>query len=128
MELINQVLSLSQLLELYKLGFDVENNSSMCWVKHSDNDKMGLIPFNKVLYDNGVIECIPTLSIGDIIDILPDELNINTEYHKGLYSLHINKKEVYYKEELNYYVSFSDDKLIDTLYRALLFILKNKLI
>ena len=72
-----EVLSLSQLLELYKLGFDVIGNSSMCWIMHSDNNKIGLTIFNKELYDKKEIECIPTLSIGDIIKILPKEIEEN---------------------------------------------------
>ncbi|MCK9477277.1 MAG: hypothetical protein M0R46_15275 [Candidatus Muirbacterium halophilum] len=123
MELIDQVLSLSQLSELYKLGFDIVDKSSMCWIKHPDNDKMGLTIFNKELYDKKEIECIPTLSIGDIIDILPNELNINTKYHNGIYTLLLNNKEVYYSNESNYYVFFTEDKLIDTLYETLIFII-----
>ena len=118
-----EVLSLSQLLELYKLGFDVIGNSSMCWIMHSDNNKIGLTIFNKELYDKKEIECIPTLSIGDIIKILPVKIKEN-------YFLSVNSEYCVYSmiREINTIFFTREKELINNLFNTVIWCIKNKYI
>ena len=67
MKLEQQVLSIKQVRELQELGFDVKKYASMVWI----NNRL----FSK---DDTTTQCMivqvdytPTMTIGDIIDILP---------------------------------------------------------
>ncbi|MDD2192651.1 MAG: hypothetical protein PHO12_08965 [Bacteroidales bacterium] len=118
MKLKEQVLSLSQLSELYKLGFDAVDNSSMCWIKHPDNDKIGLTIFIKELFDKNEIGCIPTLSIGDIIDVLPVQIE-----EKVLNIFTFGETWSVGWEGIQYYGS---NTLIDALFETLKWCIKQK--
>lgn len=121
MEIKEQILSISQILELYKLGFDVADNSNMCWIKHPDTDKIDLTIFNKELYNKKQIECIPTLFIGEIINILP--VKIEEDYFLSVNSEHCAYSMVGGIDT----IFFTREKeLINNLFNTLVWCIKNK--
>ena len=78
MNLKDQVLSIEQAQELQELGFDVIKYSSACIIGAKDRNKYivdrRLIGLHISLMETKVIEYHETLTIGDIIKILPKEI------------------------------------------------------
>ena len=75
MKLEDQVLSLEQVRELQELGFDFRKYSSACVIEAKDRNKYivdrKLIGLHIGFMETEVIEYHETMTIGDIIDILP---------------------------------------------------------
>ena len=79
MNIKEQVLSIKQVQELQELGFDVEKYASMCWFAYTSDipayeKEYNLSTHDIYCYESSSLEPIPTLSIGDIIEILPKEI------------------------------------------------------
>lgn len=81
MEIKEQVLSKEQVQELRELGFDVEKYASMCWVEQSpflpdeETVKYELeILTDSLIGNKGSLDVIPTLTTGDIIEVLPEKI------------------------------------------------------
>ena len=72
MKLKDQVLSIEQVQELRELGFNVSKYASMGWVTTNQED-FELNTLDKCKY----LICIPTLTIGDIMECLPEEIEEN---------------------------------------------------
>ena len=86
MKLEQQVLSIDQVRELQELGFNVEKYASMCWVKYTSDEEPYEETYNLTILDESCYETsclapIPTLTIGDIIEILPPHIYPSI-YHK----------------------------------------------
>jgi hypothetical protein len=126
MKIEDQVLSIEQVRELQELGFDIEKHSSMCWVAYTSDEEpyekeYSLSILDEFCYESTSLEPMPTLNIGDMIDVLPEII------HKK-YTLEISK----------YYVDYCDDhfsingeveeKLIDALFETLKWCIKNNYI
>ena len=96
MKLENQVLSIEQVQELQELGFDVEKHASMCWIAYTSDEEpyekeYSLSILDEFCYESASLEPIPTMSIGDIIDVLP--FNIDTIFftrEKGMINILFN--------------------------------------
>ena len=82
MKLEEQVLSKEQVQELQELGFDVKKYSSMYFVPNWIT-KYGIDEIKDYLLTIGELgddyegDCIPTMSIGDIIEVLPEKIYNN---------------------------------------------------
>jgi len=119
-----QVLSIEQVQELQELGFNVEKNASMCWVAYTSDEEpyekeYSLSILDEFCYESASLEPIPTLTIGDMIEVLPETIHKN-------YSLEISKHYVDYCDNgisINGYVEF---KLIDALFEMLKWCIKEK--
>lgn len=122
MKLEDQVLSIDQVKELKKLEFNVEKYASMCWLAYISDippyeKEYNLCTHDIYCYESSSLEPIPTLSIGDIIEILPARIHEN-----------------YYLKISKYYIDYSNDhfsingqikeKLIDTLFEILRWCIK----
>lgn len=85
----DQVLNLEQVRELQELGFDVEKHSSMCWVAYTSDEEpyekeYSLSILDEFCYESASLEPTPTMSIGDIIEVLP--FKIDTHYFLSINS------------------------------------------
>lgn len=115
MKLEDQVLSIDQVRELQELGFDVKKNASMVWI----NNRL----FSK---DDTTTQCMivqvdytPTMTIGDIIEVLPTEI--------GKYVLNINKIYVsYYDSKTNILFYAYRYRFINSLFDCLVWCIKEK--
>ena len=124
MKLENQVLNIDQVQELQELGFDVKKYASMCWVTYtSDEDpykkEYNLSILDEFCYESASLEPTPTMSIGDIIEVLPERI------HKNYY-LEISKNYVDYCDD---HVSINGEvekKLIDAFFEMLKWGIKEK--
>ena len=81
MNIKNQVLSIEQVRELQELGFDVEKYASMCWLAYTSDEEpyekeYSLFILDEFCYESASLEPIPTMSIGDIIEVLPETIII----------------------------------------------------
>ena len=127
MKLENQVLSIKQVRGLQGLGFDVEKHSSV-EVNITTSNKQYIVSssFFK-LYpefgDDDVIERYSTMSIGDIINILP--FNIDTHYF-----LSVNAEFCEYSMVGNFdTIFFTREKgIINNLFKTLIWCIKEKYI
>ena len=95
MKLEDQVLSIAQVQELQELGFDVERYASMCWVTYTSDEppyekEYSLSILDEFCYESASLEPTPTMSIGDIIDILP--------HHKFLFEKGYEDTNMYHLE------------------------------
>ena len=82
MNIKNQVLSINQVQELQELGFDIEKYASMCWLAYTSDippyeKEYNLSTHDIYCYESSSLEPIPTLSIGDIMECLPEEIEEN---------------------------------------------------
>lgn len=111
MNIKDQVLSIEQVQELQELGFDVSKYSSL----RSNGEKV-------VTEDDfyiGASPLFPTMTIGDIIEVLPERI------HKNYY-LVMSKNYVDYSDgdiSINGYIEF---KLIDAFFEMLKWCIKYK--
>ena len=111
MKLEDQVLSIEQVRELQELGFDV--------IKHSSLKSNGKQIIVKDDFYIGGAPLFPTMSIGDIIDILPT--------HIGKYVLNINKRDVsYYDSKTSILFYAYRYRFINSLFDCLVWCIKQK--
>lgn len=110
----DQVLSIAQVIELQKLGFDVD--------KHSSLRTNGKEVYTKDDWYIGGAPLFSTLTIGDIIKVLPMRLGDST------FTLGINSSKVEYYSK--YFDSYSfeaiEETLIDALFETLKWCIINK--
>jgi len=126
-----QVLSIEQVQELQELGFDVEKHSSMCWIKEPNGNDYILSVLDEFCFESASLRPVPTMTIGDIIKILPKAINDDGE----LYVLSIeirnnNYYQVAYKSKNNDYLfcnyAYNGITLISALFDTLKWIIENK--
>ena len=81
MEIKEQILSIEQIKELQELGFDFRKHSSVCVIEAKDRNKYivdrRLIWLHIGFMETEVIEYHETMTIGDIIECLPKEIEEN---------------------------------------------------
>ena len=123
MNIKNQVLSINQVQELQELGFDVEKYASMCWLAYTSDippyeKEYNLSTHDIYCYESSSLEPIPTLSIGDILDILPTEI--------GEYVLNMNKKYLEYNSKTTNLFFAYRHRFIDSLFNTLVWCIKEK--
>ena len=124
MKLEDQVLSIEQVQELQELGFDVEKYASMCYVAYTSDEEpyekeYSISILDEFCYESASLEPTPTMTIGDIIGVLPEKI------HKNYY-LEISKNYVDYCDD---HISINgevEEKLIDALLEMLKWCIKNK--
>lgn len=122
-EIKEQVLSIEQIKELQKLGFDFRKHASMCVIEAKDRNKYivdrRLIGLHIGFMETEVIGYHETMTIGDIIDVLPT--------HIGEYELNINKREVSYYDSktTNLFYAYRY-RFIDSLFDCLVWCIKQK--
>ncbi|MCK9477254.1 MAG: hypothetical protein M0R46_15160 [Candidatus Muirbacterium halophilum] len=127
MELENQILNVEQIKELRELGFDVNKHASV-EINTTINKKQYVVSSSFVqLYpefgDDNVIERYSTMTIGDIISVLPviikEEyfLSVNSEY--CTYSMIEGLDTIFYTWE---------KEPINNLFKTLVWCIKNKYI
>lgn len=135
MEIEDQILNLEQIQELQELGFNVEKYASMCWVKSfddSENTNLNRILNKEYVEYMEISDFIPTMIIGDIIDVLPE--TIITKYCGRYIRSHIeiNKKVVCYpcydkNGEVSIMLFHSMQEIfIDSLFDCLVWCIKQK--
>ena len=123
MKLKDQVLSIEQVRELQELGFDVRKHSSLYFVEEKSfiKEKFIVLPeqidITKVPAD---VKIIPTMTTGDIINILPIEI-----YQ---YVLVMNKKYIAYDDGANTLFYAYRHRFIDSLFDCLVWCIKEKYI
>ena len=125
MNIKDQVLSIEQIKELRELGFDVNKHSSL-----KSNGKQIIVKDDFYI---GGAPLFPTMTIGDIMDILPKVINSHgIEYGRnadyGLSLIYLNK---YYIRYIGIHISlaliiFESCNLIDVLFEALKWCIKEK--
>ena len=126
MKLEDQVLSMKQIQELQELGFDVKKHSSMCWIAYTSDEEpyekqYSLSILDEFCYESASLEPIPTMSIGDIIKILPIKieetyfLSVNSEY--CAYSMVGGMDTIFFTREKEF---------IDNLFNTLVWCIKYK--
>ena len=123
MKIEDQVLSIEQVRELQELGFNVETHSSMCWVAYTSDEEPyekehSLSILDEFCYESASLEPIPTMTIGDIIDILPIEIDE--------YVLDMNRKYVSYGNNQNSLYYGYRHRFIDSLFDCLVWCIKQK--
>ena len=125
MNIKDQVLSIEQIQELQELGFDVEKYSSMYFVPNWIT-KYGVDEIQDYLLTIGELgddyegDCIPTLTVGDIINVLPTEIDE--------YVLNMNRRYVAYDSKITTLFYAYRRRLIDSLFDTLVWCIKNKYI
>lgn len=124
MKLEEQVLSKEQVQELQELGFDVEKYSSMYLVPNWIT-KYGIDEIQDYLLTIGELgddyegDCIPTMSIGDIINVLPENIDNN-------FFLMFEKDYVAYNNRYSVLMSKEEKNLIIALFETLKWCIKEK--
>lgn len=123
MELNKQVLSIEQVQELIELGFDIRKYASMGWVTTNQEDfELNTLDMCKYLI------CIPTLTIGDIMEVLPERIIGDKDTDEDIpYYIHVDKNEVYYYSHYEDYIfTISKINIIDALLETLKWCIKEK--
>ena len=134
MNIKEQVLTIEQVRELQELGFDVEKHASMCWIKYKSDiepyeETYHLTTLDESCYEASCLSPIPTLTVGDIMDILPKEIN---DYYR-LRAIQTTNQDsnIYYCAYVcsslgTCKISFEDKTLIIPLFETLKWCIKEK--
>ena len=122
MKIEDQVLSIEQVQELQELGFDVEKYASAYVIEAKDRNKYivdrRLIGLHVSLMETKVIEYYKTMTIGDMADILPIEIDE--------YVLDMNRIYVSYDSKRNNLFYAYKHRFIDNLFDCLKWCIKQK--
>ena len=126
MKLEDQVLSIAQVQELQELGFDVKKYASMCWVTYTSDEEpyekeYNLSILDEFCYESASLEPTPTMSIGDIIEVLPENIDNNV-------FLMFEKDYVAYNNRYLVLMSKEEKNLITALFETLKWCIKQKYI
>ena len=124
MKLEDQVLSIEQVQELQELGFDVEKYASMCWVTYTSDEEpyekeYNLSILDEFCYESASLESTPTMTIGDIIEVLPENIDNN-------FFLMFEKDYVAYNNRYSVLMSKEEKNLIIALFETLKWCIKEK--
>jgi hypothetical protein len=134
MKLEDQVLSIEQVQELQELGFDFRKYSSACVIEAKDRNKYivdrRLIGLHIGFMETEVIEYHETMTIGDIIDVLPEKIKTysrNADKEIYLYPRISNRGIIYTSTMIEDCIFCSiEDKLINNLFNTLVWCIKEK--
>ena len=124
MKIEDQVLSIEQVRELQELGFDIEKHASMCWIAYTSDEEpykkeYSLSILDEFCYESASLEPTPTMSIGDIIGVLPTKID--------KYELNINRRDVsYYDNRTDILFYAYRYRFIDSLFDCLVWCIKEK--
>ena len=123
MKIEDQVLSLEQIKELQELGFDFRKYSSACVIEAKDRNKYivdrKLIGLHIGFMETEVIEYHETMTIGDIIEILPIVID--------KYELNIDRRDVSYSESRTNILFYAYRyRFINSLFDCLVWCIKQK--
>ena len=122
MRIEDQVLSIEQVQELQELGFDFRKYSSACVIGAKDRNKYivdrGLTELHMGFMEIEIIEYHETMTIGDILDILPTEI--------GEYVLYINRRYAAYDSKTTNLFYAYRHRFIDSLFDTLVWCIKQK--
>ena len=139
MNIENQVLSINQVQELQELGFDVKKHSSIEYAPVYDNEFKIVRHYLRVRGTGGstlVIHpnkeedvYIPTMSIGDIIEVLPEKIktySANADEEINFYPRINNTGIIYITTMIDDCIFCSiEGKLINNLFNCLVWCIKN---
>ena len=136
MNIKDQVLSIEQVRELQELGFDVEKYASMCWVTYTSDEEpyekdYNLSILDEFCYESASLEPTPTMTIGDIINILP--VKIEEDYSVKIeedYFLSVNLEYCAYSMVVGVDTMFftSEKEFINNLFNTLVWCIKQEYI
>lgn len=124
MKIEDQVLSIEQVRELQELGFDIAKYASMCWIAYTSDEQpyekeYSLSILDEFCYESASLEPTPTMTIGDIIGVLPTKI--------GKYELNINRRDVsYYESRTNILFYAYRYRFINSLFDCLVWCIKQK--
>jgi hypothetical protein len=127
MKLEDQVLSIEQVRELQELGFDVRKHASLYFVEEKYFVKENFIVLPEQIDITRVPEDVkitPTMTIGDIIDILPTFIEIDSS--QITYKLGINNSNIQYFNNNNIFIRFENNTQIYRLFQCLKWCIKEK--
>jgi hypothetical protein len=133
MKIEDQVLSIEQVRELQELGFDFRKYSSACVIEAKDRNKYivdrRLIGLHIGFMETEVIEYHETMTIGDIINILP--VKIEEDYSVKIeedYFLSVNLEYCAYSMVVGVDTIFftREKELINNLFKTLVWCIKQK--
>lgn len=131
MNIEQQVLNLEQVRELQELGFDVEKYASMCWfeqtpfapIEQPKKYELEILTYS-LMGNRGYLEVIPTLTIGDILEILPYELGSDELFSLEKQNIYFH---IYYLNwEGAYIFNITNKSLIKALFETLKWCIKQK--
>ena len=133
MKLEDQVLSIEQVQELQELGFNIEKYASMCWVTYTSDEepyekKYNLSILDEFCYESASLEPTPTMSIGDIIEVLPQRITMNNTGYilKTLHKFDISYTDCAGRKLNAFNLSLETLNLIDALFETLKWCIKQK--
>ena len=124
MKLEDQVLNVEQVQELQELGFNIEKYASMCWVTYTSDEEpyekeYSLSILDEFCYESASLEPTPTMTIGDIIEVLPENIDNN-------FFLMFEKDYVAYNNRYLVLMSKEEKNLITALFETLKWCIKQK--
>ena len=127
MNIKEQVLSIEQVQELQELGFDTNKYASMCWVTYTSDEKpyekeYSLSILDEFCYESASLEPTPTMTIGDIISVLP--VKIEEDYFLSVNSEHCEYTSMFGVVDTIFFTR--EKELINNLFNTLVWCIKNK--
>ena len=129
-----QVLSIEQMLHLQELGFDT-SNASASWYK-PDMDTEYMLMFGHLKKEElvGNEEDIPSYTLQDVLDALPNRIYDKGAFYLGCYDIMIDEHDICYAKwcgseiESTYVEIEIKDNLIDAAYSMLCWCVENKFV
>ena len=125
----DQVLSIKQMQKLKELGIDI-SKASMCYVFfESDSQKYtDIVVHDESCYEMACMNPIPTFTLQDIIELMPESITINGLQYNLLVCISLIEYSAEDKNEVPiHYVSKAND-ILGNAYNMLVWLAENKYI
>ncbi|MBU3813530.1 MAG: hypothetical protein H9791_03355 [Candidatus Bacteroides intestinipullorum] len=129
-----QVLSIEQMLHLQELGFDTSNASASLYKPDMDTEYMLMFGHLKKEELVGNEEDIPSYTLQDVLDALPNRIYDKGAFYLGCYDIMIDEHDICYAKwcgseiESTYVEIEIKDNLIDAAYSMLCWCVENKFV
>ena len=129
-----QVLSIEQMLHLQELGFDTSNASASLYKPDMDTEYMLMFGHLKKEELVGNEEDIPSYTLQDVLDALPNRIYDKGAFYLGCYDIMIDEHDICYAKwcgseiESTYVEIEIKDYLIDAAYELLVWCIENKFV
>ena len=129
-----QVLSIEQMLHLQELGIDTSNASASLYKPDMDTEYMLMFGHLKKEELVGNEEDIPSYTLQDVLDALPNRIYDKGAFYLGCYDIMIDEHDICYAKwcgseiESTYVEIEIKDNLIDAAYSMLCWCVENKFV
>lgn len=131
-----QCLDVQQMQHLQELGLELDYNTMLSWIvdERGKDNPLLCISSEAVDYVDFSHYCLPTYTLQDVLDALPNRIYDKGAFYLGCYDIMIDEHDICYAKwcgseiESTYVEIEIKDNLIDAAYELLVWCIENKFV